>query len=169
MKIPHLQCCFSNKTSKRIKFHSPSLLISDRLKSSQQKRIWIRCYIFMSWKNTLNITEPSNLRRYSHDYNHLTKPRIKDKHHWYWNPYDFCWVMSLATSGVTNPRGNHHHRWSNSTRATSSRWLSWPPPRCQTCLEADGMGSNHTSLKMYENTYEIKTQHIYEVRNIYMF
>ena len=63
-------------------------------------------------QNTLNITEPSNLPRYPHDYTPLTKPRLKDKHHWYWNPYDFFWGDVSSKTGVTNPRGNHHHRWS---------------------------------------------------------
>lgn len=114
MKIPHLQCCFSNKTSKRIKFHSPSLLISDRLKSSQQKKNLNSLLYFHVLKK---YTEPSNLPRYSHDYNHLTKPRLKDKHHWYWNPYDFFGVMSLAKRGSLTP-GNHHHR---------DRWWSIRP------------------------------------------
>lgn len=112
MKIPHLQCCFSNKTSKRIKFHSPSLLISDRLKSSQQKKTEFVTIFSCPEQNTLNITEPSNLPRYPHDYTPLTKPRLKDKHHWYWNPYDFFWGDVSSKTGVTNPRGNHHHRWS---------------------------------------------------------
>ena len=111
MKIIRLQC-FSIKISKwkwikdcHAQSHSILHLFSSLAgwKAPNKKRIWIRCYIFMSWKNTLNITEPSNLPRYSHDYNHLTKPRLNDKHHWYWNPYVFFWVMSLAKRGSPTP------------------------------------------------------------------